>query len=55
MQDNNRSELARIDMERRSDFMSMLKGFVVNQAGYAEKMANVWEKVAEETSGYAES
>ncbi|KAK9683509.1 hypothetical protein RND81_10G146500 [Saponaria officinalis] len=55
IKDNNRSELARIDMERRSDFMSMLKGFVVNQAGYAEKMANVWEKVAEETSGYAES
>ena len=25
----------------------------VTQAGYAEKMANVWEKVAEETSGYA--
>lgn len=23
------------------------------QAGYAEKIANVWETVAEETSGYA--
>jgi len=25
------------------------------QAGYAEKIANVWEKVAEETSGYAKN
>lgn len=53
IKENNRSELARLDSERRVDFLSMLKGFVVNQAGYAEKIANVWEKVAEETSGYS--
>lgn len=49
----NKTELERLDKERRDDFLSMLKGFVVNQAGYAEKMANVWEMVAEETSVYA--
>ncbi|KAG7999159.1 hypothetical protein I3843_01G293300 [Carya illinoinensis] len=53
IKENNRSELERLDKERHDDFMSMLRGFVVNQAGYAEKMANVWEKLAEETSGYA--
>lgn len=53
IKENNRNELERLDKERHDDFLSMLKGFVVNQAGYAEKMANVWEKVAEETSGYA--
>ncbi|XP_076954695.1 sorting nexin 2B-like [Bidens hawaiensis] len=50
---NNKSELERLDKERHDDFFSMLKGFVVNQAGYAEKMASVWETVASETSGYA--
>ncbi|XP_074276629.1 sorting nexin 2B-like isoform X2 [Silene latifolia] len=52
IKENNKNELDRIEKERHSDFLSMLKGFVVNQAGYAEKMANVWEKVAEETRGY---
>ena len=33
VQENNRSELARLDSERRADFLSMLKGFVVNQVG----------------------
>lgn len=31
MQENNRSELERLDKERHDDFMSMLRGFVVNQ------------------------
>lgn len=31
LQENNRSELERIDRERNSDFQSMLRGFVVNQ------------------------
>ncbi|GFY83470.1 sorting nexin 2A [Actinidia rufa] len=53
LEENNKNELERLDKERHNDFMSMLKGFVVNQAGYAEKMANVWEMVAEETSGCA--
>ncbi|XP_021769257.1 sorting nexin 2B-like [Chenopodium quinoa] len=52
IKENNRSELARLDKERQADFLSMLKGFVVNQAGFAEKMASVWEKVADETKGY---
>ncbi|KAJ0020445.1 hypothetical protein Pint_32450 [Pistacia integerrima] len=51
--ENNRTELERLDRERQADFLNMLKGFVVNQVGYAEKIANVWAKVAEETSGYA--
>ncbi|GAV58666.1 PX domain-containing protein/Vps5 domain-containing protein [Cephalotus follicularis] len=53
IKENNRSELERLDRERHADFFNMLKGFVVNQVGYAEKIANVWAKVAEETSGYA--
>ncbi|XP_068315273.1 sorting nexin 2A-like [Pyrus communis] len=53
IKENNRSELERLDRERHEDFMGMLRGFVLNQAGYAEKMANAWEKLAEETSGYA--
>ncbi|KAI5346644.1 PREDICTED: sorting nexin [Prunus dulcis] len=52
IKENNRSELERVDRERHEDFMGMLKGFVLNQAGYAEKMANAWEKLAEETSAY---
>ncbi|KAL8535368.1 hypothetical protein ACS0TY_011131 [Phlomoides rotata] len=54
IKENNRNELERLDKERHDDFVNMLKGFVVNQAGYAEKMAKVWESVAEETSGYAQ-
>ncbi|KAG5064435.1 Sorting nexin 2B [Glycine max] len=52
IKENNRSELERIDQERNSDFLSMLRGFVANQAGYAEKTATVWEKLAEETAAY---
>lgn len=53
IKENNKNELERLDNEKHDDFLSMLKGFVVNQAGYAEKMASVWEMVAEETRGYA--
>ncbi|CAA7032332.1 unnamed protein product [Microthlaspi erraticum] len=52
IKENNRSEVERLDRERRADFMNMMKGFVVNQVGYAEKISNVWAKVAEETSQY---
>ena len=31
MQDNNRCELERLDIERHDDFLGMLKGFVMNQ------------------------
>ncbi|KAE8688819.1 Sorting nexin 2A [Hibiscus syriacus] len=53
IKENNRCELERLDKERHVDFMNMLKGFVVNQVGYAEKISDVWAKVAEETSEYA--
>ncbi|KAF8394858.1 hypothetical protein HHK36_018795 [Tetracentron sinense] len=52
IKENNKTELERLHKERRDDFLSMLKGFVINQVGFAEKIANVWAKVAEETSGY---
>ncbi|KAG6418489.1 hypothetical protein SASPL_120693 [Salvia splendens] len=52
MQENNKTELERLEKEKHDDFVNMLKGLIVNQAGYAEKMANVWETVAEETSAY---
>ncbi|QCE01003.1 Sorting nexin Vps5-like [Vigna unguiculata] len=54
IKENNRSELERIDKERQVDFLNMLKGFVVNQVGYNEKIANVWTKVVEETRGYVD-
>ncbi|GLJ38450.1 hypothetical protein SUGI_0782980 [Cryptomeria japonica] len=53
IKENNKNELERFEQERRNDFFNMLKGFVYNQVGYAEKIASVWEKVAQETSGYA--
>ncbi|KAL0736398.1 hypothetical protein Bca4012_012608 [Brassica carinata] len=52
IKENNWSEVERLDRERRADFLNMMKGFVVNQVGYAEKIASVWTKAAEETSQY---
>ncbi|KAG7608408.1 Phox homologous domain [Arabidopsis suecica] len=52
IKENNWSEVERLDRERRADFLNMMKGFVANQVGYAEKIANVWTKVAEETRQY---
>ncbi|KAL1308465.1 hypothetical protein HN51_050433 [Arachis hypogaea] len=52
IKENNKSELERLDRERRTDFLNMLKGYVVSQVGYAEKIANVWTKVVEDTGGY---
>lgn len=52
IKENNRSELERLDRERQDDFLNMLKGFVVSQVGYAEKIANVWTNVVEESRGY---
>ncbi|XP_010452664.1 PREDICTED: sorting nexin 2B [Camelina sativa] len=52
IKENNWCEVERLDRERRADFLNMMKGFVVNQVGYAEKIANVWTKVAEDTSQY---
>ncbi|KAJ6827960.1 putative sorting nexin 2A [Iris pallida] len=53
IKENNRSELERLDRERRDDFLGMLKGFIINQIGYADKAASVWAQVVEETSKYA--
>ncbi|BAT81425.1 hypothetical protein LR48_Vigan07g097700 [Vigna angularis] len=54
IKENNRSELERIDKERQVDFLNMLKGFVVNQVGYNEKIANEWTKVVEDSRGYVD-
>ncbi|XP_059626416.1 sorting nexin 2B-like [Cornus florida] len=53
IKENNRNEIERLDRERKADFLNMLKGFVINQVAYAEKIGNEWAKVAEETSAYA--
>ncbi|VFQ77487.1 unnamed protein product [Cuscuta campestris] len=53
IKENNKNELERLEKQRHDDFLSMLRGFIVNQAGYAEKISNVWEAVADETRGYA--
>ncbi|KAL6577186.1 Sorting nexin 2B [Orobanche minor] len=52
IKENNRSEIQRLDTERQSDFVNMLKGFVINQVAYSENIVNEWSKVAEETSKY---
>ncbi|KAJ1686664.1 hypothetical protein LUZ63_018054 [Rhynchospora breviuscula] len=53
IKENNKSELQRIEKERRSDFLAMLKGFVNSQVTYSQRMAVEWEKLAEETKQYA--
>ncbi|KAL0916217.1 hypothetical protein M5K25_013710 [Dendrobium thyrsiflorum] len=53
IKENNKSELDRLDKERHEDFLAMIKGYIVNQAGYAEKIAGVWTQVAGETNRYA--
>ncbi|KAH9611176.1 hypothetical protein KSS87_001331 [Heliosperma pusillum] len=55
IKENNRSELERLDKEKRSDFLNMLKGFVHDQVNCAEKMSNLWSRVAEDTRGYAKT
>ncbi|KAL3616221.1 Sorting nexin 2A [Castilleja foliolosa] len=53
IKENNRIEIQRLDKERQTDFVNMLKGFVVNQVAYNEKIESEWARVAEETSKYA--
>ncbi|XP_042018416.1 sorting nexin 2A-like [Salvia splendens] len=55
IKENNRTEIQRLDEERKADFVNMLKGFVRNQVAYNEKIGIEWTKVAEETSRYVES
>ncbi|KAJ0770453.1 putative sorting nexin Vps5-like, AH/BAR domain superfamily, PX domain superfamily [Helianthus annuus] len=50
---NNRTEIERLDRQRKIDLKDMLKGFVLNQVAFAEKIGMEWAKAAEETSGYA--
>lgn len=52
IKENNRTEIERLDRERKADFKMMLKGFVLNQVGISEKIGKEWGKIAEETSGY---
>ncbi|KAL4572507.1 hypothetical protein LXL04_019286 [Taraxacum kok-saghyz] len=53
IKENNKTEIERLDRERKVDFKKMLKGFVLNQVAYSEKVGKEWAKVAEESSGYA--
>ncbi|XP_073270182.1 sorting nexin 2B-like isoform X1 [Primulina huaijiensis] len=53
LQENNRSEIQRLDEERQADFIKMLTGFVTTQVAYTEKIANEWVKVADQTTMYA--
>lgn len=53
IKENNRTEIERLDRERKIDFKNMLKGFVHNQVTFSEKIGKEWAAVAEETSGYA--
>ncbi|KMZ65974.1 hypothetical protein ZOSMA_303G00170 [Zostera marina] len=52
IKENIRNELERFDKERRRDFFGMMKAFITNKVEYAEKIASVWEKVAEDTNQY---
>nr|GMD25312.1 sorting nexin 2B-like isoform X2 [Ipomoea batatas] len=51
----NRIEMGRLDRERHDNFINMLKGFVISQAAYSEKIGKEWTKVAEETSRYTKA
>ncbi|XP_071721869.1 sorting nexin 2B-like [Rutidosis leptorrhynchoides] len=53
IKENNRTEIERLDRERKADFKNMLKGFVLSQVAFSEKIGKEWAIVAAETSGYA--
>ncbi|XP_071697657.1 sorting nexin 2B-like [Rutidosis leptorrhynchoides] len=53
IKENNRAEIERLDRERKADFKNMLKGFVISQVAFTEKIGNEWASVATETSAYA--
>ncbi|CAK9276322.1 unnamed protein product [Sphagnum jensenii] len=53
IKEHNRAELERFEEERQRDFFNMLRGFAQTQVGYAEKICNVWTKVAEDTKGHS--
>ncbi|KAK9054842.1 hypothetical protein SSX86_025921 [Deinandra increscens subsp. villosa] len=45
---NNRSEIERLDRQRKEDLKNMLKGFVLNQVAFSVKIGMEWAKVAED-------
>ncbi|KAJ7547927.1 hypothetical protein O6H91_08G110100 [Diphasiastrum complanatum] len=53
IKEHNRAELERFAFERHRDFFAMLKGFARTQVEYAEKKADLWTKLAEESSELA--
>ncbi|GMH12779.1 hypothetical protein Nepgr_014620 [Nepenthes gracilis] len=53
IKDNNRSELDRLERQKRTDLLNMLKGFVNAQVSCAEKLGCLWVKLAEDTGRYA--
>ncbi|KAI0531174.1 hypothetical protein KFK09_000727 [Dendrobium nobile] len=53
IKENNRYDLERFDKDRQDDFLNMLRGLAMNQVGYFQKIADVWERVASETIHYA--
>ncbi|KAG0481156.1 hypothetical protein HPP92_011688 [Vanilla planifolia] len=53
IKENNKYELDRFEKERHDDFLGMLRGLAINQAGYFEKIADVWGTVANDMSHYA--
>ncbi|KAL3683251.1 hypothetical protein R1sor_001273 [Riccia sorocarpa] len=50
IKERNRTELERLEKDRRKDFLNMIRGFVMTQVGYAEKISNVWASVVEESA-----
>ncbi|PKU79323.1 sorting nexin 2B isoform X2 [Dendrobium catenatum] len=52
IKENNRYDLERFDKDRHDDFLNMLRGLAMNQVEYFQKIADVWERVASETSHY---
>nr|GMD61205.1 sorting nexin 2B-like isoform X2 [Ipomoea batatas] len=53
IKEHNRSEIERLDRERHDDLIIMLKGFVISQVDYSEKIEIEWAKLEEETRQYA--
>uniref|UniRef100_A0ACD5W194 Uncharacterized protein n=1 Tax=Avena sativa TaxID=4498 RepID=A0ACD5W194_AVESA len=54
IKENNMNEIKRFNKEIRQDLVGMMKGFVINQVEYSDKIATIWAKLAEETKGYAD-
>ncbi|XP_047310445.1 sorting nexin 2B-like [Impatiens glandulifera] len=53
IKENNKTEITRFEKERKVDFVNMVKGFVVSQVAYNEKIGEEWSKVVQDTAVYA--